>query len=266
MVGASPKRIQSLSDEVLLVQQGSLYPALYRLENQGWIDSDWKASELGRNAKFYSLTRDGRKTTGIGIGKLEAALISRESSAEEGLMRLIGILRQRLRSMFRTQALDDELDQELLFHLEQLEHENLQAGMSAEDARVAARRTLGNIAVLKDNVRDQRRMSWYYDFCQDVRYGLRMMRKHPGFTAIAAVALALGIGANSAILNVGATLFLQDLPLPDAERLFMVRTNSARGIFQTGLATVPDYIAWTTNNSSFDANGSNACQPAGFQR
>jgi len=55
------KRIQSLSDEVLLVQQGSLYPALYRLENQGWIDSDWKASELGRNAKFYSLTRDGRK-------------------------------------------------------------------------------------------------------------------------------------------------------------------------------------------------------------
>ena len=55
------KRIQALSDEVLSVQQGSLYPALYRLENQGWIASDWKDSELGRNAKFYSLTRDGRK-------------------------------------------------------------------------------------------------------------------------------------------------------------------------------------------------------------
>jgi PadR family transcriptional regulator, regulatory protein PadR len=55
------KRIQSLSDEVLSVQQGSLYPALHRLEQQGWIAADWKDSELGRNAKFYSLTRDGRK-------------------------------------------------------------------------------------------------------------------------------------------------------------------------------------------------------------
>ena len=55
------KRIQSLSDEVLSVQQGSLYPALHRLEQQGWISADWKNSELGRSAKFYSLTRDGKK-------------------------------------------------------------------------------------------------------------------------------------------------------------------------------------------------------------
>ena len=55
------KRIQSLSDEVLAVQQGSLYPALHRLEQQGWIDSDWKNTDLGRSAKFYALTRDGKK-------------------------------------------------------------------------------------------------------------------------------------------------------------------------------------------------------------
>jgi PadR family transcriptional regulator, regulatory protein PadR len=55
------KRIQSLSDDVLSVQQGSLYPALHRLEQQGWIDADWKNTELGRSAKFYALTRDGRK-------------------------------------------------------------------------------------------------------------------------------------------------------------------------------------------------------------
>jgi transcriptional regulator len=55
------KRIQSLSDEVLSVQQGSLYPALHRLEQQGWITSDWKNTELGRSAKFYALTRDGKK-------------------------------------------------------------------------------------------------------------------------------------------------------------------------------------------------------------
>jgi len=55
------RRIQSLSDEVLSVQQGSLYPALHRLEQQGWIAADWKNTDLGRSGKFYSLTRDGRK-------------------------------------------------------------------------------------------------------------------------------------------------------------------------------------------------------------
>ena len=58
---AISKRIQELSDAVLAVQQGSLYPALHRLEHQGWITADWKPTELGRTAKFYSLTRDGRQ-------------------------------------------------------------------------------------------------------------------------------------------------------------------------------------------------------------
>lgn len=55
------KRIQQLSDDVLSVQQGSLYPALHRLEHQGWIAADWKDTELGRSAKFYALTREGRQ-------------------------------------------------------------------------------------------------------------------------------------------------------------------------------------------------------------
>ena len=58
---AIAKRIQLLSDEVLSVQQGSLYPALHRLENQGWIAAEWKSSEHGRDAKVYELTRDGRR-------------------------------------------------------------------------------------------------------------------------------------------------------------------------------------------------------------
>ena len=58
---AISKRIQELSDDVLAVQQGSLYPALHRLEHQGWIAADWRATDLGRTAKFYSLTREGRQ-------------------------------------------------------------------------------------------------------------------------------------------------------------------------------------------------------------
>ena len=58
---AIAKKIQLLSDDVLSVQQGSLYPALHRLENQGWIDAEWKSSEHGRDAKVYELTREGRR-------------------------------------------------------------------------------------------------------------------------------------------------------------------------------------------------------------
>ena len=67
-IGAEPahgwgiaKRIQLLSDDVLSVQQGSLYPALHRLEQQGWVAAEWKDTELGRKAKFYALTREGRR-------------------------------------------------------------------------------------------------------------------------------------------------------------------------------------------------------------
>jgi PadR family transcriptional regulator, regulatory protein PadR len=70
------KRIQSLSDEVLSVQQGSLYPALHRLEHQGWVTAVWKDTELGRSAKFYTLTRDGRKQL-----ELELEIWRRLSSA-----------------------------------------------------------------------------------------------------------------------------------------------------------------------------------------
>lgn len=77
------KRIQSLSGDVLSVQQGSLYPALHRLEQQGWVTSDWKNTDLGRNAKFYSLTRDGRKQ------------LERELESWERLSSAVGLLLRR---------------------------------------------------------------------------------------------------------------------------------------------------------------------------
>jgi PadR family transcriptional regulator, regulatory protein PadR len=58
---AISKRIEALSDDVLAIQQGSLYPALHRLENQGWIAASWKETDLGRSAKFYALTREGKQ-------------------------------------------------------------------------------------------------------------------------------------------------------------------------------------------------------------
>src|SRR5262245_15392176 len=169
--------------------------------------------------------------------------------------RFIRICRQRLYSLFRKEQLDDQLDQELLFHQEQLERENLEAGMGADEARREARRALGNAAVYKEECRDERRVSWYHDFLRDVRYGARTMRKHPAFTAIAAISLALGIGGNAAILNVAGTLLLGNLPLPDAERLVIIQTVSTQNRQQTLPASVPDYMAWKERNRTFESMG-----------
>jgi putative ABC transport system permease protein len=169
--------------------------------------------------------------------------------------RLFRIIKQRLSALFRRERLDSELDQELMFHLEQLERENLEAGMSAAAARREARRALGNIAVFEEECRDERRVSWFHDFLQDVRYGGRLMRKHPAFTAIAAVSLALGIGGNAAIINVAASILLVDIPLPDAGQLVVVQP---RWLLNTQLGTpasVPEYIAWKEGNHSFESMG-----------
>jgi PadR family transcriptional regulator, regulatory protein PadR len=80
---AIAKRIQALSDEVLSVQQGSLYPALHRLENQGWITAEWKSSEHGRDAKVYELTREGKKQ------------LARELESWNRLSSAVGLLLQR---------------------------------------------------------------------------------------------------------------------------------------------------------------------------
>ena len=79
---AIAQRIQQISREVLQVQQGSLYPALHRLEKRGWLKSDWRASETGRDAKFYTLTRAGRKQL-----EAEAANWDRLAGAVELIMR-----------------------------------------------------------------------------------------------------------------------------------------------------------------------------------
>jgi putative ABC transport system permease protein len=169
--------------------------------------------------------------------------------------RLIHICRQRVQALFRRNRLDEELDQELLFHLEQLEQENVESGMSPSEARRAARLSLGNMVVLREECRDQRRVSWFYDFRQDARYALRMTRKHPGVTAIAAVSLALGIGANTAILNVGAALLMGDLPLPDSDRLVIVRSVPPNDPRMVNHSSVPDYVAWSEGNRTFESMG-----------
>ena len=96
--------------------------------------------------------------------------------------------------------------------------------MTADEARFAARRALGSVAHAQDLHRDARAFAWVDDVRRDVAHGLRSLRRTPGFSAIAVITLALGIGANTAIFSVVNAVLLRPLPYPDADRLVQVFT------------------------------------------
>src|SRR5215471_14564261 len=159
----------------------------------------------------------------------------------------------RLRSLLRRNQVDRELDEEIRYHLERQIEQHIASGMTPEDARRAARRAMGSVERRKEECRDMRRVNLIEDLMQDLRYGLRMLRHNPGFTAVAIIALALGIGLNTAIFSVVNTVLLKPLPYPESDRLVWMTES---GDVTSRWLSYLNFKDWRERNQVFDAMSS----------
>ena len=131
-------------------------------------------------------------------------------------------IRTRLASVLRSQRVERELDDELRFHIDMLTEQKVRAGMSPDAARQDALRAFGAVDRVKENVRDTWLSRLVETFAQDVKYGVRNLRRTPGFALVVIVTMALGIGANTAIFSVVNGVLLRPLPYRNGERLVVL--------------------------------------------
>ena len=135
---------------------------------------------------------------------------------------------QKLRALFHKQQLDRDLSDELASHLDMHTADNLRAGMQRDQARREALMKLGGVEQTKENLREQRGIAWLETLLQDLRFGVRVLRKNPGFTFVAIVALALGIGFSSIVFSIFYNGVLHPFPYRDADRLTTIAVFDGR--------------------------------------
>lgn len=184
----------------------------------------------------------------------------------------------KFQTLLRRNRNGQRLDAEIQFHLDQQIAENVAADMGPEEARYAAMRAFGNPTFLKEATRDTWGWTWLEQTAQDLRYGTRSLRKNPGFTAVAVLTLALGIGANAAIFQLIDALRLRTIPVKEPQQLVTVQLADDTGIRGSKASLYPvltnpiweklrdnqdtfsGVLAWGSNNFGLSPGGEGLAQ------
>lgn len=145
------------------------------------------------------------------------------------------------------------LDQDIRDHIERETLANIERGMSPEDAREAALRAFGNITRVIEQTREVWRVLWLEQLWQDIRYGLRMLLRNPGFTAVAILTLGLGIGMNTAVFSVVSAVLLRPVGYPNADRLVWLGDYDAN--LKRDIVNSLDFVDWRAHVVGFAAAG-----------
>ena len=190
---------------------------------------------------------------------------------------MISDLVYRLRVLFRRSSMETEMEQELREHLEHQVEKDVRAGMSRQEAERQAKLRLGGVEQIKEECRDSWGVTMISELRQDVRYGFRQLRHNPGFTAVAVITLALGIGVNTAVFSIVRSVLLSRLPYSDPDRLVCI-TESIPDLPSAlaNMVPIPDYLHWRNQSQVFEtvaayrlfggAGGANLSGEGGLER
>ena len=251
-------RLEQVADHPLELNQGTLYPALVRLEQQGLIKGTWQKTENNRDAKYYAITKAGlraldkqtarwRRLAGL-VDKLLLGGVASSAGLQACRRRFVS----RLVNAFSPGRAEDDLARETAAHLALLEDDLRRRGMTADEARASPRRrAFGGVEQMKDRQRDARSFVWLDDARRDLRHAARLLRRDPLFTLTAVLSLAIGIGANTTIFTVAnAVLFRPPAGVADPDRLVDIGTRTPGGGF--GNSSYPNYLDLRARTTTLD--------------
>ena len=163
-------------------------------------------------------------------------------------MKLFNILIARIRALFRRESVLHDIDEEMRAHIEMEIESNRESGMTSEEARLSATKSFGNVASIRDLAYEVKGGGFVETLWQDLRYSGRMLLKHPGFTLIAVITLALGIGANTAIFSIVNAVLLRPFPYHAPEQLVTLGEFVPRGS-----VSYPNFVDWRAQSTVFES-------------
>jgi hypothetical protein len=164
-------------------------------------------------------------------------------------MKLLASIRTILSALFRRSRVEQDLDEELRAHMQDRAEDLVRAGVPRAEAERLARLDFGGYQKYKEEIRESVGAHFFEVLAQDIRYAFRMLRKSPGFTAVAVLTLGLGIGADTALFSIVNGVLLKPLPYAHPEEL--VTLHESKPNFPTGSISYPNFRDWQKNNQTF---------------